>query len=335
MKMIIFDFRVSEKEFFERNEFKDFEITFVEEPLNEMSCLTEEQLNETDVISVFINSSLTEEVISKFKNLRIIATRSTGYNHIDVKYCTHRNIAVFNVEQYGHTAVAQYTIGLMIAVIRNMFPAYFAMQKNLINHADYEGRDLKKLTLGLIGGGAIGGSVAKIAHFMGMRVLVYSYKKSDELKDIVEFVELNELLTEADIISLHIPYTTETYHFLDAEAFNKMKDGVYIINTARGELIDAVALYENLVCGKVKGAALDVLECENTAFSGDILNDIKNSNSKCLTSALITEKLMGIKNVILTPHIAYNTKEAVETLLEQTFNSIRDYMKGMDNNRVC
>ena len=335
MKMLLFDFRESERDFFERNEFKDFDITFIEEPLNEMSQLSEEQLNETDVISVFINSSLTEEVISKFKNLRMIATRSTGIDHIDVKYCSQHNIAVFNVEQYGQNAVAQYTIGLIISIVRNMIPAYFAMQKNLINHADYEGRDLKKLTLGLVGGGAIGGSVAKIAHFIGMRVLVYSYKKSEELKKIVEFVELDELLRESDVISLHIPATTETHHFLSYEAFGKMKEGVYIINTARGELVDVVALYENLINGKVKGAALDVLECENIPFSGDILPDIKNSNSKCLTSALVTEKLMGCKNVILTPHIAYNTKEAVETLLETSFNSIKDYAKGMNTNRVC
>ncbi len=335
MKMLLFDFRESEREFFEKNDFKDFEITFIEEPLNEMSQLSEEQLRDTDVISVFINSSLSEEVISKFKNLRIIATRSTGYNHIDVKYCTQHNIAVFNVEHYGHTAVAQYTIGVMIAIVRNLLPAYFGMQKDLINYAEYEGRDLTTMKLGIIGGGAIGGGVAQIAASMGMKVLVYSYKKSEELNDIVEFVELDELLKESDIISLHIPYTTDTYHFFNAEAFNKMKDGVYIINTARGELIDVVALYENLVSGKIKGAALDVLECENVTFGGDILPDIKSSNSKCLTNALVTEKLMGFSNVILTPHIAYNTKEAVSTLLETSFNSIKDYAKGMNTNRVC
>lgn len=335
MKMLIFDFRESERDFFDRNEFKDFEITFIEEPLNEMSQLSEDQLNETDVVSVFISSNLSEEVISKFKNLRIIATRSTGYNHIDLKYCTQHNIAVFNVEQYGQTAVAQYTIGLMIAIVRNMFPAYFAMQNNMLNFAAYEGRDLKNMTLGIIGGGAIGGGVAQIARAFGMKIFVNSYKKSDELKDFVEFVELDELLRESDIITLHIPYTTETYHFLDAEAFNKMKEGVYIINTARGELVDVVALYENLLSGKVAGAALDVLECENVTFNNDILDDIKGSNPKCLTSALITEKLLGFRNVILTPHIAYNTKEAVETLLETSFNSIRDYAKGMNTNRVC
>lgn len=335
MKMLIFDFRESEREFFERNEFKDFDITFIEGPLNEMTQLSEDEWNETDIISVFITSALTEDVIRKFKNLRVISTRSTGYDHIDVKFCTQKNIAVFNVEQYGHTAVAQYTIGLITALVRNMFPAYFSMQKNLINHAEFEGRDLKNLTLGLIGAGAIGGGVAKVAAAIGMRVLVYSYKQSEELKDIVEFVDYETLLKESDIISLHIPANSETRHILNSTSFNKMKEGVYIINTARGELIDIVALYENLVNGKIKGAALDVIECENVTFSGDLLPELKDANSKCITSALITEKLMGLKNVIMTPHIAYNTKEAVETLLRTSFNNIRDYTKGMDTNRVC
>ncbi len=334
MKMLMFDFRDSEREFFNTHEFKDFDITFIDEPLNEMSQLTEDQLNETDVISVFINSNVTEEVLSKFKNLRIIATRSTGFNHIDVKYCTQNNIAVFNVESYGHTAVAQYTIGLMISMIRNMLPAYFAVQKNLINYADYEGRNLENMTIGIIGGGAIGSGVAQIAHSIGMRVLVYSYKKSDALKDIVEFVEYDELLKNSDIISLHIPYTPETYHLLNAESFNKMKDGVYIINTARGELVDIVALYENLLSEKVKGAALDVIECEQLSFGGDLLDDLKQPDQKCLTSALVTEKLLAFKNVIITPHIAYNTKESVNKLLETTFNSIKDYAKGLHTNRV-
>lgn len=335
MKMLMFDFRESEKEFFEKNDLKDFDITFIEEPLNEMTALTEEKLRDTDVISVFINSNVTEDVINKFKNLRIIATRSTGYNHIDVKCCTQRNIAVFNVDHYGQASVAQYTIGLMIAIVRNILPAYMEMQTKMINYASLEGRDLETLTLGIIGGGAIGASVAKIAYAFGMRVLIYSYKKSDELKNIAEFVELDDLFAQSDVISLHIPYTTESYHFLDAKSFEKMKQGVYIINTARGELIDVVALYENLLGGKVKGAALDVFECENVAFNGDVLPDIKNSNSKCLTNALITEKLLGFKNVILTPHTAYNTKEAVDTLLMTSFNSIRDYAKGMNSNRVC
>jgi D-lactate dehydrogenase len=124
MKMLMFDYRESEEDFFKQNKFSDIDITFIKEPLNEMSNLSEDQLNETDVISVFITSNVCEDVIKKFKNLRIVTTRSTGYNHIDVKYCSQNNIAVFNVEEYGQTSVAQYTFALILALVRNLFPAH-------------------------------------------------------------------------------------------------------------------------------------------------------------------------------------------------------------------
>ena len=334
--MLMFDFRESERDFFERNDFPDFEITFIPEPLNEMSQLTQEQYDETDVISVFISSNVCEEVLKRFKNLRVVATRSTGYNHIDVKHCSQNNIAVFNVEEYGQTSVAQFTITLILSLVRNLFPAYLDIQRNYINHADYEGRNLNKLTIGIIGCGAIGGAVAKIANFFDMKILVYSYAKRTDVSSFAEYVTLDELLERSDIVSLHVPYSSENYHMIGENEFSKMKDGAYFVNTARGELIDIVALYENLLSGKIKGAALDVLECEYLALSPEnIVEDIKSSNSNCVTSALITQKLLGMLNVIITPHIAYNTQESVDTLLEVTFNNIRDFHKGVRNNQVC
>ncbi len=336
MKMLMFDFRDSEKEFFDRNEFPDFDITFIKEPLNDMSQLSQEQYDETDVISVFISSNVSEDVIKRFKNLRVIATRSTGYNHIDVKYCSQNNIAVFNVEEYGQTSVAQYTIAMLMTLVRNIFPAYLDIQRNYVNHADYEGRNLNKLTIGIIGCGSIGSAVAKIANFFDMKVLVYSYAKRTDVSSFADYVSLDELLENSDIVTLHLPFTTETYHLLGEKEFSKMKEGSYFINTARGELIDIVALYENLLSGKIKGAALDVLECEYLALAPEnIVNDIKTSNSNCVASALITQKLLGMNNVIITPHIAYNTQESVDTLLETTFNNIRDFHKGFRNNQVC
>lgn len=336
MKMLMFDFRESEKTFFERNEFKDIDITFISEPLNEMSILSEEQLQDTDVISVFITSNITENVIKKFKNLRIIATRSTGYNHIDVKYCSQNNIAVFNVEEYGQTSVAQFTITLMLALIRNLFPAYFDTQRNIINHPDYEGRNLNKLTLGIIGCGAIGSAVAKIGNFFDMKILVCSHAKRTDVSSFAEYVTMDEVLSNSDIITLHLPYTSENYHIIGENEFKKMKDGTYIINTARGELIDIVALYENLVSGKIKGAALDVFECEHLALNQEIVTEeIRDYEPRCMTSAYIFQKLLGMENVIVTPHIAYNTQESVDTLLETTFNNIRDFSKGMHSNQVC
>ena len=336
MKMLMFDFRDSEKSFFEHNKFPDFEITFIHEPLNELSKLTPEQYNDTDVISVFISSNVSEEVISRFKNLRVIATRSTGYNHIDVKYCSQNNIAVFNVEEYGQTSVAQFTFALIMALTRNLFPAYLDIQRNYVNHADYEGRNLNKLTIGIIGCGAIGSAVAKIANFFDMRVLVNSYAKRTDVSSFAEYLDLDDVLAQSDIITLHLPYSNENYHMIGEKEFNKMKDGAFFINTARGELIDIVALYESLLNGKLKGAALDVLECEYLALAPEnIVNEIKDSKTNCVASALITQKLLGMNNVIITPHIAYNTQESVDTLLETTFNNIRDYHKGFHNNQVC
>ena len=336
MKMLIFDFRESERDFFDKNSLTDFDITFIKKPLNEFTELTETQYNDTDIISVFTTSNVSENILRKFKNLRIVSTRSSAYDHIDLNYCTNHNIAVFNIEQYGKTAVAEYAAALILSLVRNLLPAYFDMRKHLINHKNYEGRILSSYTLGIIGCGAIGSAVAKIAVFFGMKVLIHSYMKNSELTDSCEFVTLDELLENSDIITLHLPYNGENYHMISEEQFNKMKNGVYIVNTARGELLDIKALYDNLVKGKVLGAALDVLECEFiSTYKGEMAAVMEESGQHCVETALITQKLFDMKNVIITPHIAYNTKESIDYILNETFNLIRDYIKGVNTNRVC
>ena len=334
--MLVFDFRDSEREFFDKNNLKDFELTFIKEPLNSETELNEKIINDTDIISVFTTSSVTEDVLKKFRNLRIVSTRSNAHDHIDTDYCTKHNIAVFNIEQYGKNSVAEYAVSLILALVRNLLPAYFDMKNHSINHKKYEGRVLSSYTIGIIGCGAIGSAVAKIAHFFGMRVLIHSYMKNPELNGSCEFVQLDELLSESDIISLHLPYDGDNYHMISTEEFNKMKDGVYIVNTARGELLDIKALYDNLIKGKVAGAALDVLECEFiSTYKGEIASVIEDAEQHCIETALITQKLFNMDNVIITPHIAYNTREAVNYILDETFNLIRDYLKGENTNRVC
>lgn len=336
MKMLMFDFRDTEKEFFDNNELVDFDLSFIGEPLNADYKLTEEQKLETDIISVFRSSNLTDKVLKQFKNLRIIATRSYGYGHIDLDYCIEHNIAVLNVEQYGEEAVAQYAIALIIVLVRNMLPAILDMKNHKINYKHYEGKKLNNLTLGIIGCGQIGSAVAKIANYFGMRVLIHSYMQNPELDSFCDFVSLDELLSESDVISLHLLYTGDNYHLIGKEEFEKMKEGVVFVNTARGELLDIKALYDNLVTGKVKAAALDVLECEFlSTHPGELSNVIKDSESHCVETALVTQKLFNMDNVIITPHIAYNTHESVNYLLTKTFNNIRDYIKGVNTNRVC
>ena len=197
----------------------------------------------------------------------------------------------------------------------------------------YEWRNMEMIGIGIIGCGEVGATIAKIANFFGMKVLIHSYMQNPNLTEFCKFVTLDELLAESDIISLHISSTGENYHMLGVEEFKKMKDGVYIVNTARGELIDIRALYENLISGKVKGAGLDVLECEFLLTHPAELGNM--SDSECVETTLITQKLFNMPNVIITPHIAYNTNESVNYLLQVTFNNIRDYFKGMNSNRVC
>ncbi|MCQ2754877.1 MAG: hydroxyacid dehydrogenase [bacterium] len=336
MKMLMFDYRESEKKFFETRLFQDLEIDFITSPLTSISKLTDDQLENTEILSVFISSTLTEEVLKQFKNLRVIATRSTGINHIDLEYCTKNNIAVCNVPHYGQKSVAQYTIAMILFIIRNLLPAYLDMQRNVLCHKNYEAHDLDKMTLGVIGTGSIGSTVAKMARFLGMNVIACSYIKDDEVATFAEYMSMKDLLSKADVITLHLPSTPENYHILGEEEFAKMKDGVYIVNTSRGELIDILILYENVISGKVKAAALDVLECEYLAGNnGSIIDDIKGSNQNCVANALITQKLLAMDNVVITPHIAYNTNEAIETLLATTFNNILDFYKGERTNRVC
>lgn len=334
MKMLMFDFRDSEREYFETHNLPDFEIEFIKEPLNEFYKLTENQLNETDVISVFISSNLTEEVLKKFKNLRIVSTRSTGYNHIDLKYCEHNHIAVLNVSDYGSNSVADYTIMLILVLVRKLIPAYLGTQSNLIEHESYEGRNMSSLTLGMIGCGAIGSSVARIAYSFGMKIYVNCYERNKNIDSFANFCSLDELLEKSDIITLHLPLTDSNRNLINDNVIQKMKDGVLIINTSRGELVDIVALYNNLLSGKIGGVALDVIECDKMAIDETPIEIGENNCPNCITKAFAVQKLLGMKNVIITPHIAYNTKESIETLLTETFNNIKDYTKGLHTNRV-
>ena len=333
MKMLMFDYRDSEKDYFNNHDLTDFDIEFIKEPLNEQSELPETLLNEADIVSVFITSDVNENVIKRFKNLRIIATRSTGYDHIDLRYCIQNNIAVFNVGNYGERSVAQYTFMLMLALVRKLIPAYLSTQKGLVSHEYLEGRNIESLSLGILGCGAIGSSLAKIADFFGMKVYICSYDKNPSLTSFAEYVTKEQLLEHSDIISLHLPYKSESYHIINQEAFDIMKNGAYLINTARGELVDIIALYNSIISGKIAGAALDVIECEKLTIC-KTLSDAGMENSDCLTKAFVTQKLLGMENVIITPHIAYNTHESVEILLNTMFNSIRDYSKGLHTNQL-
>lgn len=335
MKMLMFDFRDSEKEYFKNNPIHDLEIEFIKESLNENTILTDEQKENTVIVSVFINSNLSKKILSQFKNLQIVATRSTGYNHIDIEHCRKNNITVLNVPDYGKTSVAQYTMGMIITLVRNVFLASNDIKNKEIDYPNYEGRDLSQLSIGVIGTGSIGSAVCELANMFNMKIYAHDIRINEKINNYVEYVCLDELLSKSDIITLHIPYIKEFYHMISEKEFKKMKDGVYIINTSRGELIDIEALYEYVKSGKVKGVALDVVECEYLNYEKkQFKKALDSSTERCLKNTLIVDKLLKFDNIIITPHIAYNTKESIINILDIMFKSIKCHYNGDYTSRI-
>lgn len=338
IKLLVFDFRESEKDFFRSHELENFDITFFTESLNEETVknLSSELLDNTSVISVFIDSEVTENVINSFKNLRIISTRSTGVEHINKRSADAKNIAVVNVEGYGARPVAQYTIGLILALVRKIIPASEYLKTKHRVCQNFVGRDISKFTIGIIGTGSIGIAVAKLASAFGMKILAYDISEKIEFakKYNVEYTDFNTLLREADIVTIHIPYTGENKYMFAFEQFSIMKNTAYLINTSRGEIVNIKDLYSAVTKGAIKGAALDVVTCEYFNFKCSNLTQTLYNNFECVEESKILTELIKNQNVIVTPHIAYETQDAIDYILEVTFIAISDIIKGGNSYRV-
>ncbi len=333
INMLVFDYRDTEQAFFGNNHFQNFNIRFFKESLNEESIksLTQEDLDGVMIISVFIDSELTEDVINSFKNLRIISTRSTGIDHINTKAAERRNIKIINVMNYGSTSVAQYTFGLILALVRNIVYAADCTKQYRAGSISFIGRDISVLTLGVVGTGAIGGAVCRLAAAFGMKIYAYDLNEKQELKEgcNVEYVSLEYLLQNSDIVTLHLPYTGINKNMISYPQFAMMKENAYLINTSRGEMVDIKALKTALDDKQIKGAALDVLSCENyNVKCEELVKEPDSISLECQEEVKITREIIKYPNVIITPHIAYETQESVDYILQKTFDGIIDTIKG-------
>lgn len=336
MKITFFEVNEEDIHFF-KNNIKDFELEFYDFPLNEERS---ELIAESDIISVFIHSKINEKVLKNAKKLKFICTRSTGYDHIDLNACKERNILVSNVPSYGVETVAEHTFALLLAISRKIIESFERTRKGDFNLENLRGFELKGKTLGIIGAGKIGRRVAEIAKAFGMKVIAYDiFPNYDEAKRIgFEYVDLETLLKNSDIITLHANLTKENYHLINEESFKKMKDGVIIINTARGALIDTKALINNIKNGKVKAAGLDVLEGE-ALIKEEIELLVKNKLEKDSLESLVANHILiemedKEKNIIITPHNAFNSVEAIEEIRQTTLQNIFSFLKGNPINLV-
>jgi len=311
-----------------------------------LTDLYEEDLNlenvakfkDYEIISCFINSQFSKEILDQLPKLKIIATRSTGFDHLDLNVCKAKGVLVANVPGYGSHTVAEYTFGLLICLVRKIYDAYHRVRETgNFDLTGLKGRELFNKTLGVIGTGRIGINVIKIANGFGMKVIAYDKYPNNELEQQLDFeyVSFEELLKQADIITLHVPYNTETHHLLNKNNITLIKTGAYVINTSRGGVIETEALYQALKSGQIAGAALDVLEEEgNVKEEQELLVKGKIAESEKLKTILLNHIFIDLDNVIVSPHNAFNTEEALESIVAMTIDNIDDYLKGKPINLV-
>lgn len=262
---------------------------------------------------------ISERLLAACPSIRLICVQATGYNVVDCDACARRNIPVTNVPTYGTAAVAQFTMALILELCHRV---------GLHNHHVHNGgwvnadcftywltpqMELAGKTIGIIGFGAIGKSVGILSKAFGMNVIAYNRSQSEEGRQIAEYVDLDTLLARSDIVSLHCPLFPETNKIINADTISKMKDGAILINTSRGPLVDELALAHALNCGKLRGAALDVV---------------------CQEPMDIRCPLLACKNCLITPHMAWSPVESRQRLLNTVLENIRAFLDGKPQNVV-
>lgn len=337
LKMSIFDVRDCEKDILNSTDFQNIDFTLHEECLNEdtIKLLSKDELENTVAISVFLDSEITEDVINSFKNLRIISTRSSSIDHINKNAALNKNIDIVNVENYSSKTAAQFTIGLIIALVRNLIPLSKFVE--LGETIDFTGYDISMMTLGIIGTGSTGACVCKMAQALGMKVFAYDIFEKRELSNNtdIEYVDLNTLLEKSDVVTIHIPYTLENKNLITKKELDLMKDSAYLINTSKSKIVNLNDLYNALKLGNLRGAALDIRTCNVINPKCYKLQEDLHTNLECLEEAEIVNKLSKMPNVILTPHIAYKTADVMEYILKTSITGIRDCIKGGTKYRAC
>ena len=323
MKILFFDIKNEQKASIKEC-LPDSKCIFFDFPLTPSSIPAEHR--DAEVISVFVCSYINKEVIEAYPNLKLIVTRSVGYDHIDIKAAQQKNITVCNVPMYASISVAEHTFALMLALARNLISCVNQVkQHEIFSFEGINAFELNGKTLGIIGYGNIGKKVAHLARSFGMKILIHDDYAKEKTE---EFVDLTQLLSNSDIITLHVPLTKETHHMINKKALKAIKPGAYIINTSRGALIETGSLVQALADRHIAGAALDVLEHEgDLACPLPCLLSPKTDNDTLKLFGL-NQWLINQPNVIITAHCAFASKEALARLLKSTIECIKAWQAG-------
>lgn len=294
------------------------------------------ELHDVEILSVFIYSPITEEILKSLPNIKLVVTRSTGFDHIDLKAAARHNVTVSNVPNYGANTVAEHTFALILALSRKLVPSIERTRRGNFELDGLRGFDLHGKTIGVIGLGHIGTEVIRMAKGFGMHVVVYSKHPDEALarKLRITFLNLPELLKAADIITLHVPYTKQTHHIINRKNIKKFKKGSILVNTARGGLIETEAILYGLNNGILQGVGLDVLEEECGIKEERQLLSGKFKQECDLKTQLLNHVLLEKENVLITPHNAFNSDEALHRILDVTVEDILSFEKKKPLNTV-
>ena len=320
-RIIFFDIKDYDREFFEKyGKNYNYEMSFFK------SRLSLENVHLTkgyDVVCAFTNDDIGKETIDAMaeNGVRLLAMRCAGFNNVSLKDI-HNRFKVVRVPAYSPHAIAEYTVGLILAVNRKINKAYVRTREGNFSINGLMGVDLYGKTAGIIGTGKIGQILIKILKGFDMKVIAYDLFPNQKVAEELgfEYVSLDELYANSDIISLNCPLTKDTQYMINRRSMLKMKDGVILVNTGRGQLIDSADLVEALKDKKVGAVALDVYEEEENYFFEDKSTQVIEDD--------ILGRLLSFYNVLITSHQAYFTKEAVEAITVTTLNNIKDIVEG-------
>jgi D-lactate dehydrogenase len=321
LKIALFDAKKYDIESFASQNNGRFRIDEIETSLSERTVPAAAHYK---VICVFVNDKVDEPVIQALASMgvELIALRCAGYNNVNLDACKQHGLSVVRVPAYSPYAVAEHTVGLMLLLNRHLHRAYLRNRAGSFVLDGLIGFDMHGKTVGVIGTGKIGRCLIDVLIGFGCRVLASDKYPSEELagKPQVKYVELEQLLSESDIISLHAPLTDETHHLINADTISQMKDGVMLINTSRGGLVDTRALIDALKTKKIGSAGLDVYEEEAGIFFHDYSSSVLRDD--------VLARLMSFPNVMITSHQAFLTREALANIAETTLANIDEFVAG-------
>lgn len=330
MKTVFFEVQDWERDSLQR-EFPDAILT--NEKLTAQNAST---YADAEIVSCFIYSAISQEAMDAMPALKYVTTRSTGYDHVDVGYGASRGVKVSNVPEYGSNTVAEHTFALLLSLTRKVYQSVNQAKTLNFEHDQIRGVDLEGKTIGVVGLGKIGQHVVRIASGFGMKILAYNRSQDSELAKKYGFAysELEPLLAASDVVTLHLPYNEHTKHTINKENILKFKKGSYLMNTARGGLIESEAIIIGLDKGILEGVGLDVLEEEKDLDEEIAILTSQFKETVNLKNLVYNHILMNHPKVLITPHNAFNSQEALMRILDTTISNIRSFAQGSPANLV-